>query len=106
MDGEFYEPADIVIHYESDFGAAVKTYYKINQKVTLIDPDAAQVRWLGMEGMVTGNPSLAACRSQQEIKFIGNTDLLRREMRGSHWMLAYGSWTREVGYATRKLGMD
>jgi hypothetical protein len=79
---------------------------KINQKVTLIDPDAAQERWLGIEGIVAGNPFLPSCRSQQEIKFVGDTDLLRREIRGSHWMLAYGSWTREIGYATRKLGMD
>ena len=106
MDGNFYEPADIVTHYESDFGAALKAYYKINQRVTLIDPDAAQKRWLGMEGVVSANPSLAACRSQQEINFIGDTDILKKEIRGSHWMMAYGSWTREVGYATRKLGMD
>jgi len=106
MDGEFYEPADIVTHYESDYGAAVKAYYKKNQRVTLIDPDAAQVRWLGFEGELTGNPSVAACRSQHEIKVIGDTDFLFREMRGNHWMLAYGSWTREIGYAGRKLGID
>jgi L-fucose isomerase-like protein len=106
MDGEFVEPADIVTHYESDFGAAIKAYYKKNQKVTLIDPDSAQIRWLGMEGVVTANPSVAACRSQHEIMVEGDTDFLFREMRGNHWMLAYGSWTREVGYACRKLGMD
>ena len=106
MNGEFYEPADLVTHYESDYGCAVKAYYKINQKVTIINPDASQVRWLGIEGVVSGNPSLAACRSQQEIEFIGDTDLLKREMRGSHWMMAYGSWTREIGYAINKLGMN
>lgn len=106
MDGINDEPAEILTHYESDYGAAIKVEMKLNQKVTLIDPDAAQECWLGIEGEVIGNPFLPACRSQQEIRFTGDTDLLRREIRGSHWMMAYGSWTREVGYAARKLGMD
>jgi len=106
MDGEYHEPADIVTHYESDYGAAIKAYYRQNQAVTLIDPDAAQLRWLGFEGVIVDNPSVAACRSQHEIKVNGDTDFLFREMRGNHWMLAYGSWTKETGYACRKLGMD
>ena len=106
MDGTNFEPAELVTHYESDYGAAVKVDMKVGQKVTLIDPDAAQVRWMGIEGSVTGNPHLPACRSQQEISFIGDTNILRREIRGSHFMLAYGTWTNEMGYACHKMGMD
>jgi len=106
MDGMSYEPADLVTHYESDYGAAIKVYMQMNQKVTLIDPDAAQKRWLGVEGVIAGNPHLAACRSQQEVNFIGDTDTFRREIKGSHWMMAYGNWTKEMGYACRKMGLD
>ncbi|MEN6324323.1 MAG: hypothetical protein ABFD09_12675 [Proteiniphilum sp.] len=106
MDGKGYEPADLVTHYESDYGAAIKVDMKIGQKVTLIDPDAEQKRWLGIEGSVIENPHLPACRSQQEIKFVGDTSRLRSEIRGSHWMMTYGTWTNEMGYACRKMGVD
>ena len=94
-----YEPGESVL-------ILGETKPNILLTLTLIDPDAAQVRWLGVEGVVDGNPHLAACRSQQEIKFIGDTDMLKREIRGSHWMMAYGIWTKEIGYACRKMEMD
>ena len=36
----------------------------------------------------------------------GDWGKLRREVRDSHWMMVYGDYLRELGYATRKLGLE
>ena len=28
------------------------------------------------------------------------------EVRDSHWVMAYGNWLKELGYATRKIGVQ
>jgi len=50
-------------------------------------------------------PFAAGC-SQQDIRIEGDCKKLAREMRGSHWMMAYGDYLQELGCATRKMGMD
>ena len=52
------------------------------------------------------NPSLSICRSQQDIHIEGDWKKLAREMRGSHWMMAYGDYLKETGYCMRKIGLD
>jgi hypothetical protein len=37
---------------------------------------------------------------------IGDDKRLAREIRGSHWLMAYGDYLNEMGYAVRKLGLD
>jgi hypothetical protein len=106
MDGVNYEPIVIPTHYESDYGAATKVLMPAGEEVTIINPDCAQIRWLGFKGAVVDNPSFSICRSQQDIQIQGDCKRLAREMRGSHWMMAYGDYLNEMGYCMRKIGLD
>lgn len=105
MDGHRYEPARIMTHYESDFGAAPKIEMPIGQQVCAISPEYARPRWVGIRGTVRKNPCLAICRSQQDVEIQGAWKRLIREARNSHWMMVYGDYLREVGYAVHKIGL-
>jgi len=105
MDGRRYEPVQILTHYESDFGAAPKVEMPIGQEVTFIDPEYATGRWVGFRGIVKANPFLEICRSQQDVEIQGNWQALLAEARDSHWMMAYGNYLKELGYAARKIGI-
>ena len=105
MDGKRYEPVQIMTHYESDFGAAPKVEMPIGQEVTFIDPEYATGRWVGIRGMVKANPFLAICRSQQDVEIQGDWKRLLGEARDSHWMMVYGDYLKEIGYAARKIGI-
>ncbi len=105
MDGRKYEPAEILTHYESDFGAAPKVEMTVGQQVTFLDPEYATGRWIGFRGVIKANPFLEICRTQQDVEIQGNWKTLLGEARDSHWMMAYGDYLREVGYAARKIGL-
>ncbi len=105
FDGRHYAPTNVVTHYESEYGAAPKVEARIGQEVTFIDPDYSTPRWLGFRGHVKDNPTLAACRSQQDVEIAGNWRQLRSEVRDSHWVMVYGNHLQELGYAVRKLGL-
>lgn len=105
MDGRRYEPVQILTHYESDFGAAPKVEMPIGQEVTFIDPEYATGRWVGFRGIVKANPFLEICRSQQDVEIQGHWQALLAEARDSHWMMAYGNYLKELGYAARKIGI-
>ena len=106
MDGAEAEPARIMTHFESDYGAAPKVEMRTGQKLTNLVPDFASKKWVGFSGEVTGNPFLPICRSQIDVSIQGNTQMLVEEMRGFHWMTAYGDYLREVEYALKKTGVD
>jgi hypothetical protein len=106
MDGKNYEPAKIMTHFESDYGAAPKVEMKIGQITTNLVPDFDCKKWVGFDATITGNPFLDICRSQIDVKIHGSTMELLREMKGFHWMTSYGSYLRETGYALNKLGVD
>jgi hypothetical protein len=106
MDGARYEPADILTHYESEYGAAPKVTVPVGQEVTFIDPEYSTGRWIGFKGTVEGNPFLEICRSQQDVRIQGDWKRLIREVRDSHWMMAYGGYLDELGYAARKIGVQ
>ena len=106
LDGVRYEPAKILTHYESEYGAAPKVDMPIGQKVTFIDPEYSTTRWVGFTGTVKGNPSYEICRSQQDVEISGDWRRLVREVRDSHWVMCYGDFVREAGYASRKLGLQ
>jgi len=106
MDGKNLEPARIMTHFESDFGAAPKVEMKIGQNITVIDPDFDGKRWLGFEGQIIDNPFLDICRSQIDVRINGSCEKLNAETRGFHWMVCYGNYLDEVGYALRKVGID
>jgi L-fucose isomerase-like protein len=104
MNGRDYEPATIMTHYESDYGAACKTHYTKGQVVTAVLPNLACTKWQGFRGTIIGTPSYPACRSQMEIQIDGDWRRLASEMQGFHTQIVYGDYTREIGYALKKLG--
>lgn len=106
MDGVRYEPAKILTHFESEYGAAPKVEMPKGQEVTFIDPEYSSSRWLGFKGIVKSNPFLQICRSQQDVEIQGDWKKLKKEVRDSHWMMAYGDYLKEVGYACRKIGVN
>ena len=106
MDGRRYEPARIMTHYESDYGAAPKVDMKVGQQVTFIDPEYATGRWLGMRGTIKANPFHAICRTQQDVEIQGDWKRLLAEARDSHWMMVYGEHLQTIGYAAGKIGVD
>ena len=106
MDGKNCEPAKILTHFESDYGAAPKVEMRVGQAVTNLIPDFDCKKWVGFDGTITGNPFLDICRSQIDVRIEGSTSELLREMKGFHWMTSYGSYLREASYALQKLGID
>jgi len=105
MNGSRYEPVAIMTHYESEFGAAPKVEVPPGQEVTFIDPEYSTGRWVGFKGTVESNPCYAVCRSQQDVVIQGKWKKLLKEVRDSHWMMVYGDYLDEVGYAARKMGI-
>ncbi len=106
MDGKSLEPARILTHFESDYGAAPKVEMRVGQEVTNLVPDFASRKWVGFGGTIVGNPFMDICRSQIDIQIHGSTDALLDEMKGFHWMMSYGNYLRETGYALKKVGVD
>ncbi|HNQ24282.1 MAG TPA: sugar isomerase [Phycisphaerae bacterium] len=105
MDGKTPEPARILTHFESDYGAAPKVEMRNGQAVTMIVPDFKAERWVGLKGTIEDNPFLDICRSQIDVRYTCADALLAERMPGFHWMLAYGDYRRELGYALRRVGI-
>jgi hypothetical protein len=105
LDGRRYEPVQLLTHYESEYGAAPKVEMRLGQEVTFVDPEYSTARWVGFKGTVKGNPFYDICRSQQDVAVQGAWRKLLPEARDSHWVMAYGAWLRELGYAARKVGV-
>lgn len=105
MDGSRYEPVRILTHYESEYGAAPKVEMPLHQRVTFLNPEYATCRWIGMRGSIEANPFYEICRSQQVVRIAGDWRRLLDEVRDSHWVMAYGDWLREAGYAARRVGI-
>jgi hypothetical protein len=106
MDGKNLEPVRILTHFESDYGAAPKVAMKVGQVCTNLVPDFASRKWVGFEGTIVANPFHAICRSQIDVRIHGDSGALVEEMKGFHWMLAYGNHLRECGYALKKVGVE
>lgn len=106
MNSQEYEPARILTHYESDWGAAPKVEMKLGETITVIDPDFDFKRWMGFEAEIIDNPFFDICRSQIDVQFQADCDKLNEETRGFHWMACYGDYLKETGYALKKIGVD
>ncbi len=104
MNGRDFEPARIMTHFESDYGAATKVEYTKGQTVTVIVPNLRCSKWMGFRGKVVECPSHPACRSQIDIQVEGNFRRLLAGMEGFHAQVIYGDFLREVGYALKKVG--
>ncbi len=105
MDGFNLEKADILTHFESDYGAAPQVKMKEGQIVTVIDPNFGGNEWIGFRGRILENPTLQICRSQIDIEIEGDWEKLLREMKGFHWLVVYGDYLNEIGYALMKTGI-
>ena len=105
MDGKNLEPARILTHFESDYGAAPKVEMNKGQKITVIDPDFDFKQWIGFEGEIVDNPFLDICRAQIDVRINGDCEKLIAETKGFHWMACYGNYLKETGYALKKLGI-
>lgn len=106
MDGRKLEPARILTHFESDYGAAPKVEMSKGQLLTNIVPDFASKRWLGLLGEIVEAPFLPICRSQIDVRFKCDARTLAKRMPGFHWMSAYGDFTKELPYALRRVGIE
>jgi len=104
MNGKDCEPAAIMTHFESDYGAATKVRYTNGQLVTAIIPNLHCSRWQGFRGRIIDSPNNPACRSQMDIQIDGDWKKLLKTMQGFHTQVCYGDHLREVGYALKKLG--
>ena len=106
MDGRTVEPARVMTHFESDYGAAPRVAMRTGQKVTMIAPDFAAKRWLGMTGEIVGHGDLPICRCQIDVKIGAPSKEIAARMPGFHWVLAYGDYAQEIGYALRRVGIE
>ncbi len=103
MDGKNLEPVRLLTHYESDYGAAPKVEMHKGQKVTNVLPDFASKRWVGFLGEIVDHPFMPICRSQIDIRFDCDTRQVAQRMPGFHWMMVYGDYMRETGYALKRI---
>ncbi len=106
MDGKNLEPARIMTHFESDYGASPKVEMHNGQITTNIAPDFKSERWVGLLGEIVAHDLLPICRSQIDIKFKCPSQLLAERMPGFHWMTGYGDYHREIGYALKRVGIQ
>lgn len=104
MNGQDLEPAAIMTHYESDFGAATKVDYTKGQVVTVVIPHRRCTKWQGFRGTIVDTPSRPACRSQMDIQIDGDWRSLQAQLEGFRTQVCYGDSLREIGYPLRKLG--
>ena len=105
MDGRKAEPARILTHFESDYGAAPKVEMHVGQTVTNIMPDFAFERNVGLAGRIVDNPMLDICRSQIDIRYDCDSRKVAEQMPGFHWITIYGDYMKEAEYAMKKIGI-
>jgi hypothetical protein len=99
------EPARIVTHFESDYGASPKVEMRKGQKVTNIIPDFKMERYSLLAGEIVDAPFLPICRSQIDVAYKCPDEKVALSMPGFHWMTWYGDQIRETGYALKKIGI-
>jgi len=102
MDGKTLAPARIMTHFESDYGAAPKVEMRKGQEITCIIPDFEAKCWVGLAGEIVDTPFLDICRDQIDVQFKPDPQLVAERMPGFHWMVGYGDYRRELGYALRR----
>ncbi len=106
LDGKKLEPARLLTHFESDYGAAPKVEMNINQTVTNIMPDFKFKKNVGLLGKIVDNPFMAICRSQIDVSFACDSNLVAKSMPGFHWVTVYGDYLNESKYALGKINID
>jgi hypothetical protein len=102
-DGQNLDPARLVTHFESDYGASPKVEMRKGQKVTNIIPDFKAERWTGFVGEIVEVPFLPICRSQIDVAYQCADARVAENMPGFHWMTCYGDYSRELAYVLKRL---
>ena len=105
MDGKNMEPARIVTHFESDYGASPKVEMARGTKVTNIIPDFKMEKYSLLSGEIADAPFRPICRSQIDMAYKCPDEKVALNMPGFHWMTWYGEYMREAGYALKKIGI-
>ncbi len=105
MDGKTLEKTRIVTHFESDYGASPKVEMPKGQLTTNIAPDFKSQRWMGLLAKIVDAPSLPICRDQIDVAYDVPDQMVAERMPGFHWMTCYGDYTKELGYALRRVGI-
>jgi len=95
MTGKELEPARIMTHFESDYGASPKVEMAKGHTVTNIIPDFASERWVGLRAETIETPFMDICRAQVDIRYGCDDLLLAERMPGFHWMTGYGDYMKE-----------
>jgi len=106
MDGKTYYPTRIMTHQESEYGAAPYIEYPRGTEITCLIPAFSGQRWSGFKGSISNVPFRNICRTQFDLQFDFPNKLLIENMRGFHWMICFGDYRREVGYALRRVGIQ
>ena len=106
MNGRDYEPVKVLTHFESNYGAAPKVEMRKGQVITTLAPSFTSKKWIGFRGKIIDHPFYDICRSQIDIEIEGDWRKLLEDMQGFHWMICYGDYLREVGYALKKVGIQ
>jgi len=106
MNGKDYEPTKILTHFESDYGAAPKVNMRKGQVITTLVPNFSSKKWIGFRAKIIDHPFYDICRSQIDIEIEGDWRKVLEDMQGFHWMICYGDYLREVGYALKKVGIE
>ncbi len=105
MDGKTTQPARIVTHFESDYGAAPKAGGPRSGP----DEHRARLQIQAMDGTVGRSGKftfLPICRDQIDVRYTVPDQLVAERMPGFHWMTAYGDHRKELGYALRRIGIE
>jgi len=105
MNGKELEPVRIMTHFESDYGAAPKVEMRKGQTITAIVPDFKAERWVGLLAEIIDAPFMDVCRSQIDVRYKCDDLTLAERMPGFHWMVGYGDYMKELGYALKKVGI-
>ena len=106
MNGKDFEPTKIYTHFESDYGAAPKVNMRKGQVITNLIPSFSSKKWIGFRAKIIDHPFYDICRSQIDIEIEGDWRKVLEDMQGFHWMICYGDYLREVGYALKKVGIQ
>ena len=106
MDGKTLEPARILTHFESDYGAAPKVEMRKGQMTTNIVPDFKAERWVGLAGRDRRRPVPAHLPRPDRHPLQVRQPRLAERMPGFHWMTCYGDYVKELGYALKRVGIQ
>jgi len=106
MNGKDFEPTEVHTHFESDYGAAPKVNMRKGQVITNLIPSFTSKKWIGFRAKIIDHPFFDICRSQIDIEIDGDWRKVLEDMQGFHWMICYGDYLREVGYALKKVGIE